>query len=1056
MSKSMRRLFTVFLAIATSIIPTVEVYAANSLDDRYYTEDIRYYKPNDCSGGSSSSGGVVVGGEAVISGTTADEKVWSGLKSLGLTDEVTAGIMGNMSHESNQFNPVQHEGSWLLKYGKQGRDFDLSGNEGLAYGLGLIQWSFGRRVRMYNYVKDHNSNLLKYFNEPMKYSHANGNVFGVNGDSFIKLADSEADADALYSLELTFLVNEELKANDGYSGIFNQTSVVDASDYFLEHIEKPANIPATRPGRRSTAEEMFSKYSGKTSFSGGTGGNGNGAGSATTSASDDGSNVTWIGDSISTGALNNGYIKEKWSKADAVYGDSIKGRKQFDQGSSDNKSGQQLVEEYEVSGRMRQVLVFALGTNNSSLTEAAIKKMLSAAKTPKTIVLVTNYDNNDPTRYNNNNALIRNAKSYDSRVVVADWEAAAKSNSSQFFGPDDGIHPNEQGSKYFVEVIYRAAITGYANTDTGTSTSSQKCVCDEVSKSDTWADEKFELTDEQIAGLLAIIKETAKNNMEAIKTEASYMINLYEDYNPNNTRTGNGFVQYMRLPVQNGGKIPLHNKYKEDYTGYSKEEFAAVKDIWVNGNRTMPAGIVERAAISEVESASNDGKAISATNRKKYVSGKTIVKQGGRSWVFYRFADDTNRKGDLFGYPEDGSPNQTSRSTSTSAGAGISWSNDGWISGGLEGYHKDEASTWGVKIDKASNKDFATETANGDGNKGPNKITLHSSESAGGFTDTVKSMYPEVSSGSDSNKAARPPHFTIDIKGRKVYQHYSIRKTSGAMKAHDDIAGIQISIIGYTSNTADPQWNLLNRSSFTSEDWRYLVRLIVAISEKTGSKQESKDLKWDNSITTLSESSMSSFTGIMGHMHAPDNDADDPKNIWQFIEPLLQVSEAGTGECQLEEASTNGDLNATALKLAWPDRGHSPDNPTEAYRQALLEPDGVGARGQGDSCSITGKSCDAFVATVLRHSGVDKDVPCCGAANMLNYLANSSKYTEVENSASTLKGGDIRASGGHIEMVVEVNGELGIASASHCDRTGEVGGFYDNSFRAFRFTGGGN
>jgi hypothetical protein len=96
------------------------------------------------------------------------------------------------------------------------------------------------------------------------------------------------------------------------------------------------------------------------------------------------------------------------------------------------------------------------------------------------------------------------------------------------------------------------------------------------------------------------------------------------------------------------------------------------------------------------------------------------------------------------------------------------------------------------------------------------------------------------------------------------------------------------------------------------------------------------------------------------------------------------------------------------------------------------------------------------VATVLRHSGVDKDVPCCGAANMLNYLANSSKYTEVENSASTLKGGDIRASGGHIEMVVEVNGELGIASASHCDRTGEVGGFYDNSFRAFRFTGGGN
>ena len=714
---------------------------------------------------------------------------------------------------------------------------------------------------------------------------------------------------------------------------------------------------------------------------------------------------------------------------------------------------QSILGEYEVSGRMRDILIFALGTNSPNLKEDDIKNMLNAAKTPKTIVLVTNYNHQKPDKYNKNNELIRKAKTLDSRVVIADWEAAVKGNPSPYFGPDDGVHPKQEGSKYFMEIIYRAAQTGYAQNVSGPNDS--KCVCDEEEETGTWADEEFELTDEQVAGLLAIIKETSKNNLEAVKTEASYMINLYEDYNRSNTRTGEEFVKFVRMPVQNGGKFPNHAKYKEDFTGYSKEEVNAVKDIWVNGNRTMPVGIIKRAEIGKIQSATNDGESIDASNRKKYKSGKTKITSEGKTWIFYKFADNANRKGDAFGYPEDGAPNQTSRSTSTSAGASIAWSDDGWISGGLDGFYKDEASSWNLKIDKEANAEFATEVGSG-GGSGPNKILLHSSESAGGFESTVKSMYPVTRSGSDNDTASRPPHFTVDIKNHKTYQHFSIKRTSGAIQYHDDIAGIQINIIGYTNNeTVGGEWNLRKPSNFSVDDWGYLVKLMMSISEKAGIKLQSKNLDWSSDKDRMSENQMRDFNGVIGHMHAANNGATDPNDIWKTLEPLFEDNESGTGECQIE-TSTNGDLNATALKLAWPDRGHSPDNPTEAYRQALLEPDGVGTRRQGDGCSITGKSCDAFVATVLRHSGVDKDVPCCGAANMLNYLANSSKYTEIENSASTLKGGDIRASGGHIEMVVEVNGELGIASASHCNRTGEVGGFYDNSFRAFRFTGGGN
>ena len=68
-------------------------------------------------------------------------------------------------------------------------------------------------------------------------------------------------------------------------------------------------------------------------------------------------------------------------------------------------------------------------------------------------------------------------------------------------------------------------------------------------------------------------------------------------------------------------------------------------------------------------------------------------------------------------------------------------------------------------------------------------------------------------------------------------------------------------------------------------------------------------------------------------------------------------------------------------------------------------------------------------------------------------LAHPEKYVEVENKLGVLEPGDIRISNGHVEMYVEINGQPYIASASNCDRTGEIGDFYENSgtFRAYRF-----
>ena len=106
-----------------------------------------------------------------------------------------------------------------------------------------------------------------------------------------------------------------------------------------------------------------------------------------------------------------------------------------------------------------------------------------------------------------------------------------------------------------------------------------------------------------------------------------------------------------------------------------------------------------------------------------------------------------------------------------------------------------------------------------------------------------------------------------------------------------------------------------------------------------------------------------------------------------------------------------------------------------------------------------GASCDAFVATVLRFSGADPDVVCCGAANMLKYFAtHPDLYEEIPNldNSSNLQPGDIRVRPDHIELyVVDESGTGRIASASHGDRTADhARDFYANSeYRVFRFKG---
>lgn len=173
-------------------------------------------------------------------------------------------------------------------------------------------------------------------------------------------------------------------------------------------------------------------------------------------------------------------------------------------------------------------------------------------------------------------------------------------------------------------------------------------------------------------------------------------------------------------------------------------------------------------------------------------------------------------------------------------------------------------------------------------------------------------------------------------------------------------------------------------------------------------------------------------------------DGDSGKNI--------SVSDVDYTMCDFS-AGGDGNINATAINLSWADRTHAPTDPKPVYADALIS---TGVNKLGDTCSMGGYSCDAFLATVMRYSGADSGFPCCGAANQLQYLSSHGElYEEIPNigNTSNLQPGDIRASGGHVEIVVQLeDGSYKIASASHCDRTADHAiNYYESAkFRIFR------
>lgn len=209
----------------------------------------------------------------------------------------------------------------------------------------------------------------------------------------------------------------------------------------------------------------------------------------------------------------------------------------------------------------------------------------------------------------------------------------------------------------------------------------------------------------------------------------------------------------------------------------------------------------------------------------------------------------------------------------------IEWE-DGWIVSGMPGYVKesaidaDAAGTFDLE-DDAYKSEYST-----DGK--PNKILLHNTEGTNGSGDSGLALYG----------GGFPAHFTIDLQNQKVYQHLPITKPATAIVG-DLAAGVQIEIIGFsTEANADSEFYIMN---YGDEEWEYLAALLKGISAETGIPLTSS-VEWTPGTPRLSEDEFASYEGVLGHMHAPNNDHVDPGDIWSKVEAALESSGGGGTE----------------------------------------------------------------------------------------------------------------------------------------------------------------
>jgi|GEM_PF-1995532 len=381
----------------------------------------------------------------------------------------------------------------------------------------------------------------------------------------------------------------------------------------------------------------------------------------------------------------------------------------------------------------------------------------------------------------------------------------------------------------------------------------------------------------------------------------------------------------------------------------------------------------------------------------------------------------------------------------------------------------------GTKVYAAENCDPAYLSANNVYWSNPCAVECSVSSTGGDFTDSAENaeaIFKYLTStnfvplGNQPMNAVQAAGFLGNIYVESKYDHTAIQKG----QAYDQKKAMDGGVGGYAFGIV--QWDNGRRVALlkhvdqkkaqgtsTEDAWKDLaIQLSYLKVELEGSE---KGILTDSAFASAQDpSDIKTATGrvsaVFERAGDPNNAlriqaAEDAYNKYKDLAPSVGTTAAGG--CANMGAG-NGDIVATAEDLSWSTRStekgadHSALQPKQSYTKAL---EAVGVNKLGDACSKVGNSCDAFVATVMRYSGVDTDFPCCGADAQNNYMkTHTDKYKMVQanvKSTDELEPGYILWRAGHIKIYL---GDGKEAAASHCERTAEQSPLYlDGTYYAY-------
>ena len=196
------------------------IYKATGIDTGVMSFDFSEYAP---SAFNTSTG---------IYGGTIQEKVWFALRDVGYSEIAVAGAMGNIDYESGGFDPNAIEG-------------------GSGEGIGLIQWSFGRKTQLQEYAK---SKGVNWSDEDTQVEFLVAEISGQG-----PAADYSNQRTAGYIREENIT-----STNEDWS---NSTTIDDATLHFMRFFESPSS-KASYSSRLGKSKEYYEEFKGKTKPSG--------------------------------------------------------------------------------------------------------------------------------------------------------------------------------------------------------------------------------------------------------------------------------------------------------------------------------------------------------------------------------------------------------------------------------------------------------------------------------------------------------------------------------------------------------------------------------------------------------------------------------------------------------------------------------------------------------------------------------------------------------------------------------------------------------------------